>query len=291
MKEKILECKTLSDICRLYNFPTNGTGFNKVRYILNEYNISEDIFNVKKMYEKNPKLCKECGEKIPHNKKENDFCNSSCSAKHTNKNRTITEETKEKTSKSLTKYTKILENTNHCHCCEQKLKDNNYINLFCDIYCHNNYIDKKNNLLLNNKNKTKCYICGDYNCISKICLGWSKGSSRTFIKLGFDETKIGTSHFHDEYNRIKNMLLKEYENNSVVEISEKYNIFYTSLYSLFKKLKITIRKDGKQQLLAFKKGRSNLQNVSCYPYKSGYHTSWEGKTFWLRSSYELEYAK
>lgn len=34
-----------------------------------------------------------------------------------------------------------------------------------------------------------------------------------------------------------------------------------------------------------------LKSVTKNQYHSGYHTSWEGKTFWYRSSYELDYAK
>lgn len=39
-------------------------------------------------YLSNPKLCKECGEPIPYEKRnENTFCNSSCSAKSSNRGR------------------------------------------------------------------------------------------------------------------------------------------------------------------------------------------------------------
>lgn len=41
-------------------------------------------------YDANPKLCLECGTKIPYEKKQgNLFCNSSCSAKHTNRTATF----------------------------------------------------------------------------------------------------------------------------------------------------------------------------------------------------------
>lgn len=50
-------------------------------------------------YYKNPKLCKECGEPIVYEKKnEKIFCNSSCSATFNNKKRVLTEETKQKIS-------------------------------------------------------------------------------------------------------------------------------------------------------------------------------------------------
>lgn len=38
-------------------------------------------------YEKSPLECKQCGAAIPYDKRRNNFCSSSCSAKHNNKNR------------------------------------------------------------------------------------------------------------------------------------------------------------------------------------------------------------
>lgn len=163
-------------------------------------------------------------------------------------------------------------------------------------------MNKKNKnikYLINNENysykriidgEIVCNICGENNCNSDICEYWNRGGSKTLIKLGFDLSTLGSKSFFNEYERFKLVLLKEYENNSVLEISKKYNVFSTSLNSLFKKYNIAKRTNTKSQLLAFKKGKK-LKNTTIYPYKSCYHTSWEEKTFWLRSSYELEYAK
>jgi very-short-patch-repair endonuclease len=128
MKEKILECKSLSDICKLYGISINGSGFKKVRNILKEYSILESNFIVKSKYEKNPKICKFCGKKISYDKKENDFCNSSCSASFNNVERMkngfiLTDESKKKISLSLLTYNK---------------KDNEYVEKIC-LYCGNTY--------------------------------------------------------------------------------------------------------------------------------------------------------
>ena len=104
MKEDILKSKNKSDVCRLINVPINGVGMKKVEKLLEEYGISLDIFNKKKMYNKNPKLCKECKKEIPYNKKGNDFCNSSCSATYTNKGVIRTPESKNKTSNTLKQF-------------------------------------------------------------------------------------------------------------------------------------------------------------------------------------------
>jgi very-short-patch-repair endonuclease len=105
MKEDILKCKNKSDVCRLINVPTNGVGMKKVENLLEEYGLSLDIFNKRKMYNKNPKLCKECGKKISYDKKRNDFCDSSCSTTFTNKERDERSvNSKNKTSQKLKKF-------------------------------------------------------------------------------------------------------------------------------------------------------------------------------------------
>lgn len=53
-------------------------------------------------YFKNPKICKNCGELLPYNKRYNIFCNSSCAAKYNNKHRDlsyITDEFRQNASK------------------------------------------------------------------------------------------------------------------------------------------------------------------------------------------------
>lgn len=58
--------------------------------------------NVKTEYDRNPKKCLHCNTTIPFSKKENKFCNYSCSASYTNKFRThISDETREKISNAL----------------------------------------------------------------------------------------------------------------------------------------------------------------------------------------------
>jgi len=54
-------------------------------------------------YNNNPKLCTECQCSLSYDKKNNKFCSSSCSATFNNKKRSLSEETKNKISKSLKK--------------------------------------------------------------------------------------------------------------------------------------------------------------------------------------------
>ena len=137
-----------------------------------------------------------------------------------------------------------------------------------------------------------CKICGQEKCADfKICKSWILGRSKIFVKFGFDISKLESLDFYDEYDRIVELLKYEYENNSLTEIGEKYNVNYQTIHMIFKNLGIKSRNLRDSVCLAFKKGRYDLSNINIYPYKSGYHTSWENKTFWLRSSYELNFCK
>ncbi len=136
-----------------------------------------------------------------------------------------------------------------------------------------------------------CKCCGIEDCKDKICKSWNSGRSKTFLKLGFDASKIGAIEFFEEYERLINVIRFEYENNSMVEIGEKFNINYQTIFMMIKNIGLNTRTLSDSLILAYKKGRFESPNVNIYPYKSGYHISWEGNKYWFRSSYELEYCK
>jgi hypothetical protein len=148
----------------------------------------------------------------------------------------------------------------------------------------------KNRIYLNGKNL--CKYCGDEICIlPNICKTYYKGRYKIFEKIGFDPNKIGTKNFYKEYYRIVDILEEEYIKNSLTEIGEKYKINYQTLHTLFKSLNIKRRNISDAIKLALKKGRYKISNTHSYPYKSGYHITWEDKIFWYRSSYELDFCK
>jgi len=60
------------------------------------------------LYEQLDNRCLKCNRLIPFDRKENSFCNRSCSASYTNKGRTHSEESREKRSKALSRQEKIV---------------------------------------------------------------------------------------------------------------------------------------------------------------------------------------
>ena len=141
------------------------------------------------------------------------------------------------------------------------------------------------------KRKFKCKCCGYEGCKNKICKSWKSGRSKVFIKLGFDINRMGSSEFYSEYERIVELIKFEYYSSSMVEIGEKFNINYQTVFMMIKNIGLNTRTLSDSLILAYKKGRFESPNVNIYPYKSGYHISWEGNKYWYRSSYELEYCK
>lgn len=98
---------------------------------LRDYNKISNRFKNKrelreKEYLKNPKLCKECNEIIPFDRKKNIFCNNSCSATHTNKGKKHSKETLSKMRNSANKRLDENEYERYIDCknntCDRKIK-------------------------------------------------------------------------------------------------------------------------------------------------------------------------
>lgn len=205
-------------------------------------------------------ICKKCGKKFKIKCSDNNFkkgrykkyCSRSCANSHN-----ISQETKNKISNSLKKisYTKY----NNCNICGSIFKQIN--------------------------GKPKCYCSNKCKQISKYI--------NTLIKyFNFDKTTIGTEHVFDEINNIREILFNEYWNNNLtgIELGKKFN--YPSPCNItgkiFKYLNIPTRSCKDTNLLNILK----CKTLSVYntKYKQGWHTTWNNKQVYLRSSYEFDYA-
>lgn len=78
--------KSLFEICKKLEIHDNTSNRNKLKEwaVKNEVEIPIISVLTKDRYEKNPKLCKQCGNVILWSKRANDFCSHSCSATYLN---------------------------------------------------------------------------------------------------------------------------------------------------------------------------------------------------------------
>lgn len=147
----------------------------------------------------------------------------------------------------------------------------------------------------------KCKLCGSiyykYNggCNNAFCKTHTITQINTLIKyFGFDKSKLGTKMVEDEYNKIRDTLISLYQdkNLSLNEIGEIFNCkFPNNLSKIFKYLKIKRRSRKEIAQNAVLTGRLNpFPEGEIFKYKTEYHKTWNNKIFYLRSSYESDYA-
>lgn len=142
----------------------------------------------------------------------------------------------------------------------------------------------KSNIQL--KADKKCKSCGcemkdkSKKAYCKLC--------RPFVKNLdlFKKLKIYDKELWEANQKALTILTKEYfaDKQSLNQIREKYGIMYNTVHFFFKKNGIDLRSLSKAQKLIIKNGRKALPVNLVY--KTGYHTTWYGKEFFYRSSYE-----
>ena len=151
------------------------------------------------------------------------------------------------------------------------------------------------------KKKENCPICGrkrnaEGSCDNEFCKKHNYQHFRTLIKyFGFDKAKLGTVEVESEFNRVRNYLYDLYwnKNLSSTELAKMFN--YTSIptnitQKFFKNyLDIPVKSCKYAVVENFLEGRELFVNPYSR-YKAKWHTAWNGKEVYLRSSYELDYA-
>ena len=133
-KEKVLELfktfKYKADIYKFFN--VKDTPYN-IKYV---NDIAQKIgFDFSYYKENKKKYCLVCGKELKKQQKK--FCSSSCAAKYNNKGRKVSEKTREKISKSLTKNNENIKKETYCLVCGKKLKHGQ--KLFCSNKCFQDF--------------------------------------------------------------------------------------------------------------------------------------------------------
>ena len=137
-----------------------------------------------------------------------------------------------------------------------------------------------------NKYCKSCEI--EINGRSKICEECKKyyNYQDLFKKLNISDKNVKIANdkcliiLKDEY--FKNRL-------SSLELRKKYKIQLNTLHFYMKKNGIDLRSNSVSGTLAYENNK--LSPNSTLFYKNGWHTTWENKQVYLRSSYEFNYAK
>lgn len=146
----------------------------------------------------------------------------------------------------------------------------------------------------------QCKICGrtyykhQGGCQNEFCQTHSLHGFKSLETFGFDKSKLGTFEVENEFNKIRTFIYKLYweDNLCAKEIASKFNFNskHSLTQTLFKFLNIPNRNIKQSNSNSFLTGRRNQENIK-NQYKSEWHTTWNGKEVYLRSSYEIEYAK
>lgn len=212
--------------------------------------------------------CKNCGHIYVKNNN-SDFCSSYCAHSYSSK---------------------FAKGTKKCRCikCGKELdipKRASSKKFVCDN-CKNSY-KKKNN---------KCVICGKYNCTDEFCKKHNLQQLKSLVKhFNFDSSTIGTEKVKEEFYKLRNYLYDLYWNKKlssieICKITGYYNP--TNLTGkIFRYLEIPRRTFSETTMLAISEGRLDLSNINVSTqYHTEYHKTWNGKTYFLRSSYETDFA-
>lgn len=146
-----------------------------------------------------------------------------------------------------------------------------------------------------------CNICGDENCSNLFCKSKRQLVKSLIKNFGFDENTLGTgiNNVIYEYNRVRDVLYDLYWNKklSCREILKLYPKFYGSasdMAHILKSLNISRRSISEAAHISLLKGDWSTckwdKNFK-FKFRTFHHNTWENKTVFLRSAYELEYAK
>lgn len=220
--------------------------------------------------------CLQCGKDL--NSSQTKFCCSSCAATYNNLHRL-------NTTKGKTKKVKCID-------CGKEIEASIHIK-------------RKDQLCIDCKKKKKylkkygvdgkvCPICGTINCTNEFCkhpagrLAQIRGLIRNF---GFDKNKLGTLEVFNEYNRIKQNLYDLYINQqkSSIDIAKIYNYKY-NIFQILYGLGIPTRKNHEANILSILQGKITpaIDNIH---FKAQWYKTWDNREVYLRSSYEIDYAK
>lgn len=231
------------------------------------------------------------GDRIRENKSHRHFCSDYC-AKRFSGDFARTDEKK----RILSEKIKSLSKTISCKMCGKEFSVQ--VSSTQDL-CNDCLIEAQRNgslhKFIKNKNLRVCKVCGS---VGNSCRRPDVCSHfRLFPKMiqyfDFDKTSIGTERVYEEFDKVSNSIRDLYYNKKlssqqIVDLIGYEHDATNFIKFLSKFVKLRSLSDSISN--AFANGRCG--SCECYnQYKSGFHTTWENKSVFYRSSYELDYCE
>ena len=235
----------------------------------------------KEEYEKNPKICKYCGNSIPWEKRRNTYCNSSCAASENNKGviRNV-----EGNIANLEKANPNIGNAKYPGELREARKSQ---------VKHNNIIKNHEDLNIPEIDLGCCFICGQKECSSEFCKehNFSQLIGLSY-RYGLDSKLIGTIDIFNEFTRIRELVYDLYWNQGLSgqDLSERFGVPESTIISQdFDVLNIPRRSAEESVRNSLLQGK-RLPPLNSKIGTQEWHTTWTGESVFLRSSYETDYA-
>lgn len=140
-----------------------------------------------------------------------------------------------------------------------------------------------------------CKICGQIKPCRRPDICRKHKLFPNLIKyFGLKEEYIGTIKIYEEYDKIKNLVYEDYYDNklNIIKMAEKYNHNnHGNFYKILNSLELEFRSNSESQQISLLNNINQHKYINNYRFKCGWHTTWNNKKVFYRSSYELDYAK
>lgn len=199
---------------------------------------------------------------------------------------------------------RLIDKIRICLNCGKEYKTKEQNSKFCSHSCSaissnksKKTVKKPRKRYIRKKKDKICKICGKINCNKKEPCNKMYSSFNSLICFGFDIKSLGTQNVFKEYEKVKKILIEEYLINelSPKDIKIKYSYTKTSenLLILIKTFGINMRTQSESIINSVLQGKHEKKviNKNSFVYHHGWHTTWDNKKVYYRSSYELDFCK
>lgn len=181
----------------------------------------------------------------------------------------------------------------HCYQCNlpvycNNTRINNSQHIFCSQSCSAKFNNKKR------KKIRPCKFCNSTKCYNPFCKKLNIPYLKSLYLLGLNKQDVGSSIFLQEIEKIKYTLTQLYihESKTLKEIAHCYSFDYPNrLKRIFLLFEIPLRSREDRGRLSYQSGNHTINTSQNIQYHRGWHTTWDQKKVFLRSSYEFEVAR